>query len=119
MGGVNPVRSSEDLIAAVKYLYEKDFRTSEIARRLDVSPFTVRNVISILKKKPKMKEFVWESVLGSKIIIRAPENVYNTLMFLDKKGYLSTIFNITAVARFIKAMGLGEYEVKRAKTSGS
>jgi len=38
---------------------------------------------------------------------------------LDKKGYLSTIFDITAVARFIKAMRLGEYEVKRAKTSGS
>jgi len=46
---------SEDLVKAVKYLYEKGLKTTEIAKRLDVSPFTVRNIISILNRRSKVK----------------------------------------------------------------
>jgi len=105
------MRYSEELIKAVKYLYEKGFKSTEIAKRLDTSPFTVRNVISILNKKPKMKEFVWINQAKTiKIILRVPENIYRALERLDEDGYLSNYFQIKSVARFIKLTGLGEYE---------
>ena len=45
---------NEDLIHAVKYLSEKGYRTTEIARRLNVSPFTVRNIKQyVLRKREK------------------------------------------------------------------
>ncbi|RLF08531.1 MAG: hypothetical protein DRJ60_00270 [Thermoprotei archaeon] len=48
----------EELIAAVEYLmkYRGITRNSEIARRLNVSPFTVRNIKQILKRRKARKE---------------------------------------------------------------
>ena len=43
---------SEDTIAAVKYLVGKGItRSSEIARRLDISPFTANNIKRILRER--------------------------------------------------------------------
>ncbi|OYT50839.1 MAG: hypothetical protein B6U76_12035 [Desulfurococcales archaeon ex4484_217_2] len=92
------MRYSKDLIVAVKYLYEKGFRSSEIARRLGVSPFTVRNVISILKKGPKVKEFVWKDRAGNKVVLRVPENIYNVLEYLRGKRIVKYTREILGIA---------------------
>jgi len=39
-----------DLIAAVLYLSRKGMKRSEIAKRLDVSPFTVRNILGLVRR---------------------------------------------------------------------
>ncbi|MHC1628070.1 MAG: transposase [Candidatus Nezhaarchaeales archaeon] len=106
------MRYSEELIAAVKYLYERGFRSSEIAKRLDVSPFTIRNIISLLNKKPKMKEFIWVARSGNGVVIKAPENVHDVLERLREKVIL---WEIIGIAKFIKAMGLGEYKFYESK----
>jgi len=48
---------SEELIVAVDYLMKRGItRCGEIAKRLNVSPFTVRNIKRILRKrKARMK----------------------------------------------------------------
>lgn len=46
-----------ELIAAVEYLMKRGItRSGEIAKRLGVSPFTVRNIKIILKRKQREKE---------------------------------------------------------------
>ena len=53
-GGSKKVEISypEDVIIAVKYLMEKGItRSTEIAERLDLSPYTVRNIKRILRKR--------------------------------------------------------------------
>ena len=47
---------SEELVAAVKYLMGKGItRSTEIARRLGISPFTVRNIKYRLQKQKEEK----------------------------------------------------------------
>jgi len=46
-------RYSEELVHAVKYLSEKGLNSGEIARRLGISPFTVRNIKYMLRKREK------------------------------------------------------------------
>ena len=41
----------EDLIMAVKYLLEKGFNSREVADRLEISPYTVRSIKRILRKR--------------------------------------------------------------------
>ena len=64
---------SEDTIVAVKYLVEKGItRSSEIARRLDISPFTANNIKRILRergligvsKKAESKEPKSKGIIG-------------------------------------------------------
>lgn len=46
-----------ELVAAVEYLLSKGItRSGEIAKRLGVSPFTVRNIKAILRRKQREKE---------------------------------------------------------------
>lgn len=53
---------SEELIAAVKLLLRKGItRSTEIARRLEVSPFTVRNVKKILRERGEYPPPPWAS----------------------------------------------------------
>ncbi|RLE47844.1 MAG: hypothetical protein DRJ18_02750 [Candidatus Methanomethylicota archaeon] len=49
----------EDAIIAVKYLIKKGItRTNEIAKRLNLSPFTVRNIKQILMRREKAKRII-------------------------------------------------------------
>lgn len=51
----------EDLIMAVKYLYDKGItKSSEIAKRLDLSPYTVRNIKKILRERGLITPEGWE-----------------------------------------------------------
>ena len=57
MSGVNRrgMAYSEELIAAVRYLMSRGIvKTTEIARRLDVSPYTVRNIKQMLKERDRL-----------------------------------------------------------------
>ena len=48
---------SEELITAVKWLLHKGItRSGDIARRLEVSPYTVRNIKTILRKRGEYPE---------------------------------------------------------------
>jgi len=50
-------RYREELIAAVEYLMKRGIkRSGEIAKRLGVSPFTVRNIKLILKRRKAREE---------------------------------------------------------------
>lgn len=79
------MRYSEDVIAAVKYLILKKgvTRSTEIAQRLGISPYTARNIKKILRDrgvldKPKRKvkgriksksvkgKYIIEEILGGK-----------------------------------------------------
>lgn len=46
---------TRELVYAVKYLMDKGFSTGEISKRLDISPFTVRNVKHIIRKASEKK----------------------------------------------------------------
>ena len=49
-------RYREELIMAVSYLINRGItRSGEIAKRLDVSPYTVRNIKSILKRRARQE----------------------------------------------------------------
>jgi len=59
---------SEDLIIAVRWLLHKGVtRSSDIARRLEVSPYTIRNIKRVLKQRG---EFPEEAEKGRKAHIR-------------------------------------------------
>lgn len=45
------IKYPEDLIMAVKYLLEKGFNSREVADRLEISPYTVRNIKRVLRKR--------------------------------------------------------------------
>lgn len=71
------MRYSEDVIAAVKYLILKKgvTRSTEIAQRLGISPYTARNIKKILrdrgvldKPKRKVRRTKSKSVKGKDII---------------------------------------------------
>jgi len=48
---------SEETIIAVKYLIDKGItRSGEIARRLKLSPYTVRNIKKILRERGLLKD---------------------------------------------------------------
>lgn len=49
------IKYSEDLIMAVKYLIKKGFNSREIADRLGISPYTVRNIKRILRERGLLK----------------------------------------------------------------
>lgn len=61
----------DDLIKAVEYLMRKGVtRSGEIARRLGISPFTVRNIKYLLRKrKAKRKQEKKEKKEKSKDVI--------------------------------------------------
>ena len=50
-------RYSDELIAAVEYLLKRGVtRSNEIAERLGISPFTVRNIKTLLNRKKATEE---------------------------------------------------------------
>jgi len=66
----------EDLVMAVKYLHRKGLNSRKIAERLEVSPFTVRSILHMLRKegilgkakkgkeKPKKHKDIIEEILS-------------------------------------------------------
>lgn len=45
------IKYSEELIMAVKYLLNKGLNSRQVADRLEISPYTVRNIKRILRKR--------------------------------------------------------------------
>lgn len=55
--GVNMPNYPEELIIAVKWLLHKGItRSGDIARRLEVSPYTVNNIKTLLRKRGEFPE---------------------------------------------------------------
>jgi len=49
------IKYSEDLVMAVKYLIGKGLNSRKIAERLGISPYTVRSIKRILRKRGLLK----------------------------------------------------------------
>jgi len=49
------IKYSEDLVMTVKYLARKGLNSGKIADILGISPYTVRNIKSILRKRGLLK----------------------------------------------------------------
>jgi len=58
----------EDLIMAVKYLVEKGFNSRQIAERLDISPYTARNIKVILRRRGLIKD---ETSKPKEVVVKA------------------------------------------------
>jgi len=72
----------EDVIIAVKYLMEKGItRSTEIAERLDLSPYTVRNIKKILRERGLIegKEKVRKTVVA-KAKSKKPKDVIEEIL---------------------------------------
>ena len=59
----------EELIAAVEYLMQRGItRSGEIAKRLGLSPFTVRNIKDIIRRRKRREEEKTKSKKSKDII---------------------------------------------------
>jgi len=72
----------EDLVMAVKYLIEKGFNSREVAERLDISPYTVRSIKYVLRKRGLLEtEEEREKVARKTAVVKAKsKNVLSKIL---------------------------------------